>query len=77
MRPRVFTIPPDAAFLPLLADRVLDGTLLAGWPQQGPFWLSDVTILLPTHRATLALSEAFLARGHGLLPDPGPGDSRP
>ena len=67
--PKLFTIAPDAPFLSVLADRVLDGTLLSGWPQQGPFWLSDVTIVLPTRRARLALAEAFLERGQRLLPD--------
>src|SRR5690606_7127254 len=32
-------------------------------------WLSDVTIILPTRRARLALAEACLGRGHVLLPD--------
>ena len=66
---KLFTIAADAPFLEVLADRVLDGTLLCGWPQQGPFWLSDVTIVLPTRRARLALAEAFLKRNHVLLPD--------
>ena len=66
---KLFTIAADAPFLEVLADRVLDGTLLSGWPQQGPFWLADVTIVLPTRRARLALAEAFLKRNHGLLPD--------
>lgn len=26
---------------------MLDGTLLNGWDRSGPFWLSDVTIILP------------------------------
>ncbi|HVX82641.1 MAG TPA: double-strand break repair protein AddB [Devosiaceae bacterium] len=69
MRQNLFTIAADTPFLRTLADRVLDGTLLAGWPQEGPFWLTDVTILLPTRRAALALAEAFAARGQGLLPD--------
>ena len=69
MRQSLFTIAPDAPFLSTLVERILDGTLLADWPQQGPFWLSDVTILLPTRRAELALAEQFLRRGVGLLPD--------
>ena len=37
----------------------------------GPFWLSDVTIILPTRRARLALAEEFARRlgGAALLPD--------
>jgi len=69
MRQNVFTIAPDAPFLATLATAILDGTLLGDWPRNGPFWLADVTILLPTRRARLALAEEFLRRGHGLLPD--------
>jgi ATP-dependent helicase/nuclease subunit B len=65
----LFTIAPDAPFLATLVERVLDGTLLGDWPRSGPFWLSDVTIVLPTRRSKLALAEAFLARGQRLLPD--------
>ena len=69
MRQNLFTIAPDAPFLATLAARVLDGTLLGDWPRDGAFWLADVTILLPTRRAGLALAEEFLQRGAGLLPD--------
>ncbi len=67
----LFTIGPDSPFLAVLADKVLDGTLLNGWPREGPFWLSDVTIVLPTRRARLALAETFAQRlgGTALLPD--------
>lgn len=65
----LFSIAPHAPFLATLADRILDGTLLAGWEQSGPFWLSDVTIILPTRRARLALADQFVRRGVGLLPD--------
>lgn len=66
---KLFTIAAEARFLPTLVDRILDGTLLGGWPQEGPFWLSDVTIVLPTRRARLALAQAFLDRNQVLLPD--------
>lgn len=66
---KLFTIAADARFLPTLVDRVLDGTLLNGWPREGPFWLTDVTIVLPTRRARLALAQAFLDRNQVLLPD--------
>lgn len=49
----------------------MDGRLLGGWDRSGPFWLSDVTIILPTRRAQDALAEAFAAHPAytGLLPD--------
>lgn len=68
-RPRLFSIAPHAPFLLTLADRIVDGTLLGDWPREGPFWLSDVTVILPTRRARLALARAFADRGHALLPD--------
>lgn len=66
---KLFTIAADVRFLPTLVDRILDGTLLGGWPQEGPFWLTDITIVLPTRRARLALAQAFLDRNQALLPD--------
>ncbi len=68
-RGALYSIAPSAPFLATLADRVLDGTLLSGWPRQEPFWLTDVTIILPTRRARLSLAQAFLDRGRILLPD--------
>lgn len=70
-RDSLFSIAPDTPFLATLCDRVLDGTLLGGWSQSGPFWLSDVTIVLPTRRARQALAELFARRlgGATLLPD--------
>lgn len=67
----LYSIAPHARFLPTLADRVMDGTLLAGWDRTQPFWLSDVTIVVPTARARLALTYAFLAHpdNRGLQPD--------
>jgi ATP-dependent helicase/nuclease subunit B len=65
----LFTIAPHAHFLDTLADRLLDGTLLGGWPRTGPFWLADVTVFLPTRRARLGLADALSRRGAGLLPD--------
>jgi ATP-dependent helicase/nuclease subunit B len=71
VRGHLFTIGPSAPFLATLADRVLDGTLLQGWPRTGPFWLADVTIVLPTRRSRLALAAEFAKRAKGatLLPD--------
>jgi len=70
-QPKVYSIAPDTPFLPTLAERILDGTLLGDWPrgEDNPFWLSDITIVLPTRRAQLALARAFVERGHGLMPD--------
>ncbi|MDB5615162.1 MAG: addB [Devosia sp.] len=65
----VFSIAPHAKFLRVLAEKVSDGTLLAGADQTQPFWLSDVTIVVPTRRAKLMLAEEFTRLGHGLLPD--------
>jgi ATP-dependent helicase/nuclease subunit B len=67
----IFSIAPHAPFLPTLAGAVMDGRLLGDWPRQGPFWLSDVTIILPTQRARQALAEAFARHPQftGLLPD--------
>ena len=65
----LFSIAPHARFIPTLVDAILDGTLLGDWDRRQPFWLSDVTVIVPTRRARLALADAFSARGHGLLPD--------
>ena len=71
VRDSLFTIAPHAPFLTTLCDRVLDGTLLGDWPREGAFWLSDVTIILPTRRARLQLAAEFASRlgGVALLPD--------
>lgn len=67
----LYSIAPHGKFLDVLVDRVLDGTLLGGWARSGPFWLADITIILPTRRARLALAEIFSKRlgGAVLLPD--------
>lgn len=65
----LFSIAPHARFIATLADRVIDGTLLGGADQTSPFWLTDVTIVLPTRRAKQALADEFARRGHALLPD--------
>jgi ATP-dependent helicase/nuclease subunit B len=67
----LFTIAPHTPFLPCLVDAVMDGRLLAGWDRTGPFWLSDVTVILPTRRAQETLAAAFAAHPGftGLLPD--------
>jgi ATP-dependent helicase/nuclease subunit B len=54
-RANVWSIPPSAAFLPTLADALLDGTLIDGWSLKDPLDLASVTIFLPTRRASRAL----------------------
>ncbi|ODT74687.1 MAG: double-strand break repair protein AddB [Pelagibacterium sp. SCN 64-44] len=68
---RLFSIAPSTPFLPCLAAAVMDGRLLAGWDRAGPFWLGDVTLLVPTQRARQKLAEAFAVHPDftGLLPD--------
>jgi ATP-dependent helicase/nuclease subunit B len=67
----IYSIAPNAPFLPTLADAILDGRVLGDWPRQGPFWLSDITVILPTQRARETLGEAFERHPKftGLLPD--------
>jgi ATP-dependent helicase/nuclease subunit B len=61
-KPRVFTIPPSAPFLPALADALLDGKLIAGFaPRNDPMLLASATVYLPTRRSTRAFGEALLA----------------
>jgi ATP-dependent helicase/nuclease subunit B len=70
-RQALFTIAPHAPFLDTLVEKVLDGTLTGDWPRETPLWLTDVTIILPTRRASTGLAAAF-ARARGgstLLPD--------
>ncbi|WP_196260056.1 double-strand break repair protein AddB [Pelagibacterium limicola] len=56
----IFSIAPHLPFLKVLARSLVDGTLLPAWPRQGPFWLSDITVFLPTRRARAALADALL-----------------
>ncbi len=62
-RPRVLTIPPGAPFLPTLADALLSGSLVPGWPDPAdPLSLSEGTILVPTRRAARALAAVLAER---------------
>ncbi|MGO4570587.1 double-strand break repair protein AddB [Microvirga sp. 2TAF3] len=66
----VFTIPPGCAFLPTLVDALIGGRLLGPLPDD-PAALADVTIYVPTRRATRALIALLAERGGGkaqLLP---------
>ncbi|MET0746212.1 MAG: hypothetical protein ABWY78_22775, partial [Microvirga sp.] len=77
---RVFSIPPGCAFLPTLADALLDGRLAGplapdlGSPSPvspGHPTLADATIYVPTRRAARALVAELALRGGGraqLLP---------
>ena len=66
----VFSIPPGCAFLPTLVDALLDGRLV-GPLADDPAALADITIYVPTRRATRALIALLAERGGGraqLLP---------
>lgn len=65
----LYSIAPHAKFIPTLAEKVIDGTLLTGADRSNPFWLADTTIIVPTRRAKLVLADEFARRGFGLLPD--------
>src|SRR5690349_15426779 len=60
--PRLYTIPPSAPFLSILARAILAGDLpLPGGAKPDPLVLPLTTIYLPTRRAARGLREAFLA----------------
>lgn len=69
---RVFTIPAGAPFLATLADALIGGDLVPGFPVSGdPLALSTATIYLPNRRATRALAALLAERAGGdaaLLP---------
>jgi ATP-dependent helicase/nuclease subunit B len=69
---RIFTVPAGQPFLDCLAKAILDGHLpAAGGRPPGPLEMADITLMLPTRRATRALQEAFLRVSGGramLLP---------
>ena len=68
----IFTVPPGEAFLDVLAAAILRGDLpVAGGRPPSPVELPEITLLMPTRRATRALQDAFLRAGEGramLLP---------
>ncbi|HXL69588.1 MAG TPA: double-strand break repair protein AddB, partial [Xanthobacteraceae bacterium] len=65
-RPRVFTIPLSAPFLPTLAAALLDGRLVPGFAPRGdPLALASATVFLPTRRAARALASAILRAAGG------------
>ncbi len=71
-RTTVFTVPPGRPFLDVLASAILSGQFRAGDKRYAsPLALTDITLLLPTRRATRALQDAFLRnikQGAVLLP---------
>ena len=64
----LFTIPPGAPFLKVLAARLCDGTLIEGFRHRAgdPLSLASVIIYVPTRRAARALRSEFV----DLLPAP-------
>ena len=72
MAPRIYTVAAGTPFLTAVARALLAGDLPApGGKRPGPLELAEVTLLLPTRRATRALQEAFLRASNGaavLLP---------
>ena len=70
--PRLYTIPPSAPFLTVLARAILNGDLpLRDGPAPDRLQLPLTTVYLPTRRAARALRDAFLAESSGntlLLP---------
>jgi ATP-dependent helicase/nuclease subunit B len=60
--PRVFSIPPGCPFLPTLADALLGGRILSGFPRDATA-LADATIYLPNRRAARALAALLAERG--------------
>ena len=64
-QPRVFTISPSLPFLPTLAQALLDGRLVPGFPaSEAPDALASATIYLPTQRAARAFA-AYLSTARG------------
>jgi ATP-dependent helicase/nuclease subunit B len=61
----VFTLPAGAPFLPTLAEALLKGALIPGFPSGGPLDLASATIYLPTRRAASALARALVAASGG------------
>jgi ATP-dependent helicase/nuclease subunit B len=69
-RPRAFSIPVGCAFLPTLAEELLAGRIIEGFPRS-PADLAEATIFLPTRRAARALTDILAQSGDGtarLLP---------
>jgi ATP-dependent helicase/nuclease subunit B len=60
-RPRIFTIPPSAPFLPTLIAALAEGRLIEGFPRAGdPLSLPAAALYLPTRRACRLARDVFL-----------------
>src|SRR6266436_5700821 len=60
-RPRVFTIPASAPFVPTLIGALLAGHLVPGFPAgREPLALAGATLYLPTRRACRLARDLFL-----------------
>ncbi|TCT10678.1 ATP-dependent helicase/nuclease subunit B [Tepidamorphus gemmatus] len=68
--PRLWTIPPSAAFLPAFADALIAGRLVPPAPEGRRFALEEHLVLLPTRRACRTFAELLAERvgGATLLP---------
>jgi hypothetical protein len=68
----ILTIPPGVPFLPTLADALMDGRLIPGFPDPAdPLALAEAIVYLPTRRAARALAALLAERagdGAVLLP---------
>lgn len=65
-RPRLFSVPPGAPFLPTLAEAVLSGRLVPDMSAGAdPLALADTTIYVPTRRAARELRSVFVERSGG------------
>ena len=59
-RPHVLTIPASRPFLPTLAQAILDGRVLPGWPDRAdPLSFAGGTILMPNRRTCRELRAVF------------------
>lgn len=62
---RLYTLPPGAPFLPSLADALLSGRLIPGFPGADPLALADATIYVPTRRSAAEFGRALVAASGG------------
>ncbi len=62
--PRLFSVPPGAAFLSVCAEALLSGALVEGFPgdPSDPLALAGATIFVPTRRAARALRSILVDR---------------
>ena len=58
---RLYTLPAHKPFLSTLAQALLEGRLIPGFPQGDLFRLADATVYLPTQRAARNFGQALVA----------------